>query len=253
MFDDLRSELMELSLSEVDERIRSNELERRRLDAEQALLVRIAEHRQLPAVDEHRSMNAYLRATLNCSSAEASRLRALARAVDHIDGLGAAWHSGRFGVSQAARFAALYGNRRIRDQLPAFAPLLLENAEQLAYSDFGVCVDRFVAQADPDGAHDARDDAVEHRDAHVRDVAGMVDVTAHGGDGLTAAEMIAIFGRFCEAEYRSDVDRRRAEHGPDADQFRWRGRVGSAGSTHCSRSSARLPRPRTSARSPIRS
>lgn len=99
MFDELVSELMELSDEELDARIRENELERRRLDAELAAAITVAEHRGLPAADDHRSINAYLRATINCSSGEASRLRSLARAVDHIDGLGEQWMAGRFGES----------------------------------------------------------------------------------------------------------------------------------------------------------
>lgn len=217
-FQQLLTDLWELSDAQLDDRIRSNEMERRRLDAEQAALVTLAEHRQLPAVDEHRSMNAYLRATLNCSPGEASRVRSLARAVDDIDGMGDAWLAGRFGSSQAIRLAAVHGNRRVRHRLSEFTPMLLDHAERLSYTDFGVCVDRFITHADQDGAHDARDDAVENRDARVVDVGGMVDVTAHGGDGISAAEMIAIFQRFCEAEFRNDVDARRREFGADADQ-----------------------------------
>ncbi len=218
MFDELLSQLMELSDDELDARIRATELERRRLDAEMAAAVTVADHRGLPAADDHRSINAYLRATINCSSGEASRLRNLARAVDHVDGLGEQWMAGRFGVSQAARLAALHGNRRVRDRLPEFAPLLIGHAERLPYAEFDVCVDRFVAQADADGAHDSRDDAIQHRDAHVSEVAGMVDVSAHGGDGISTAELIAIFERFTEAEFQADLRARRDEFGDDADQ-----------------------------------
>ncbi len=218
MFDELLTDLMELSDDELDTRIRHIELERRRLDAELAVAITVADHRQLPAVDGHRSINAYLRATINCSSGEASYLRSLARAVDHVDGLGERWMSGRFGVSQAARFATVYGNRRVRDRLPSFAPLLLDDAERLPYSEFSVCIDRFVAQADEDGAHDSRNDAIEHRDAQVCDVAGTVDITARGGDGVSTAEMIAIFRRFVEAEYQTDVRARRSEFADSADQ-----------------------------------
>ena len=62
------------------------------------------------------------------------------------------------------------------------------------------------------------DDAIEHRDAHVTHVGGMVDITAHGGDGLTTAELMAIHQRFVEAEYQADVEARRAEFGDAADQ-----------------------------------
>ena len=101
---------------------------------------------------------------------------------------------------------------------PKFTPTLLDHAEHLPYRDFVVCTERFVTMADADGAHDQRDDAVEHRDARVTDVAGMLDLAAHGGDGLVTAEMIAIHRRFTEAEYRADTDARTAEHGGDAEQ-----------------------------------
>lgn len=218
MFDDLLRGLTDLADTALDERIREIELERRRLDAELAAAIAVAEHRQLPAIDGHRSTNAYLRATLNCSTTEAGRLRSQARAVDHVDGLGATWYAGHFGSSQATRFAVLYSNPRVRGRLGEFAPILLHHAEQLPYADFSACVERFVAGADPDGTHDARDDAIEHRNAHVGDLGGMVDITAHGGDGLTTAELIAIHQQFTEAEYRADIDARRAEHGDNADQ-----------------------------------
>ncbi len=218
MFDQVTEELAGLPDSALDGRIRELELERRRLDAELAAAIALAEHRRLPAVDGHRSVQAYLRATLNWSDGEASRFRSVARAVDHVDGLGEAWHSGRIGVSQAVRFGRLHGNRRVREQLPEFAPILLEHAEQLPDRDLAVCVARFVALADADGAHDRRDDAVEHRDAHVNDVGGMLDLTAHGGHGTVAAELIAIHRRFTDVEYRADVETRRAEHGAEADQ-----------------------------------
>ena len=217
MFDVLLQHLTEMPEAALDQRIRELELQRRRLDAELAAAVAVAEHRRLGATDGHRTVNAYLRAALNCSSSEATRLRSLGRAVNHVDGLGGAWFAGRVGGSQAARFADVVGNRRVRDRLPEFAPILLDDAEQLSFADFSTCVDRFVTRADEDGAHDARDDAIEHRDAHVRSVGGTLDVTALGGDGPTTAEMIAIHRRFTEAEYRADVDARRAQFGDDAD------------------------------------
>ncbi len=218
MFDELIEELHGLSDAALDERLREIELRRRRLDAELAALIAVAEHRQVPAIDGHRSTNAYLRATINCSSAEASRLRRLARAVDHVEGLGHGWVTGRFGSSQACKLAAVHANRRVRDQLAEFAPMLLDHAEQLPYPEFVVCADRFVTLADSDGAHDAHDDAMEHREARVGEVGGMLDVSAHGGDGITAAELIAIHRRFTEAEYRKDLETRRAEFGLDADR-----------------------------------
>ena len=218
MFSDLVEALRELPDQALDDRIRQIALARRQLDAEFAAAITIAENRQLGALDGQYTINSYLRATLNCSNTQASRLRSQARAVDEIDGLGDAWLAGRIGQSQIARFVDVNANRRVRDRLGEFAPILLDNAEQLPYSEFSQCVDRFVNQADQDGAHDARDDAIEHRDAHITHVGGSVDITAHGGDALTTAELIAIHQRFTEAEYQTDVDARRAQHGDTADQ-----------------------------------
>ncbi len=212
------SDLLELTNPELDERIRANELELRRLGAEQAALVAVADRRRLFDDDGHRSINAYLRATLNCSSGEATRLRSAARTADGIVGVGDAWIAGRIGSSQVAQVAKLHGNRRVREQLTAAAPLLVAQAEELPYPDLVACIDRFVHLADQDGAHDARDDAIEHRTANVVDVGGMADVSAHGGDGAMSAELISIFERFCGAEFRADLDARRREHGDDADQ-----------------------------------
>jgi hypothetical protein len=109
-------------------------------------------------------------------------------------------------------------NRRVCDRVGEFAAILLDHAEQLSYSEFSHCVDRFVTLADIDGAHDGRDDAIEHRDAHVSAVGGIVDIAAHGGDGLTTTELIAIHRRFIDAEYRTDLEARRGEYGDAAEQ-----------------------------------
>jgi hypothetical protein len=218
MFSDLVEALSELPDAALDDRIREITLERRALDTELAAAIKLAENRQIGAVDGHRTINSYLRATLNCSSSDAARLRSQAAAVDEIDGLGQAWLTGRIGTSQVTRLAVVNNNRRVRDQLGEFAPILLEHAEQLPYSDFSQCVERFVTLADQDGTHDARDHAIEHRDAHIDTVAGSVDITAHGGDALTTSELIAIHQRFIEAEYQTDLEARRVEFGETADQ-----------------------------------
>ncbi len=218
MFSDLLEALMGLPDAALDSRIREIELERRQLDTELAAAVKIAENRRLGAEDGHRTTNSYLRATLNCSSTEASRLRSQARAVDEIAGLGDAWLHGRIGHSQVTRLAIVNTNPRVRHRLREFAPILLDQAEQLPYSQWAQCVDRFVTLADVDGAHDARDHAIEHRDAHITDLGGMVDIAAHGGDALTTAELIAIHQRFTQAEYQTDLDTRRTRFGSDADQ-----------------------------------
>jgi hypothetical protein len=218
MFNQLVEHLSELADAALDERIRNIELQRRALDAELAAAIRLADTRQIGAIDGHRTINSYLRATLNCSTRDAARLRSHATAVTDIDGLGQAWATGRIGQAQIARFATLNNNRRVRHQLPEFTPILLEHAEQLSYNDFSQCVDRFMTLADQDGAHDERDHAVKHRDAHISAVGNAVDITAHGGDALTTSELIAIHQRFVDTEYQTDLETRRNQFGDHAEQ-----------------------------------
>jgi len=78
-----RSELDDMLL---DDRLRELEMDRRRVVAEQALAIAAAEARQLHVADGHHSMNPYLRATLNCSSAEASTWRRLGKLLDTVPG-----------------------------------------------------------------------------------------------------------------------------------------------------------------------
>jgi hypothetical protein len=216
MFSAVIDELVGLSDAELTARIEANELERRRLDAEMSAALAVAKARNLHGVSGHRSMAAYCRAKLNWSTTEAGRRLGLAKAVDEVPALGDAWMAGRFGYPQAMKLSMTNANRRVTDQLSDFAPRLLQHAEQMPYSDFATVVDRFVIRADEDGTHDARDRATEGRTANIVDVGGLLDVRASGGDGIVTDELIGIFKKFADLEYRNDVDARREEHGEDA-------------------------------------
>src|SRR5665811_1681332 len=78
------AELVELTGAELDAEIRSTELAHRRLVARQAMLIAVAQARQVHAADGHRSMAAYLRATCNWSNGEVAQMRKLARLFDDV-------------------------------------------------------------------------------------------------------------------------------------------------------------------------
>jgi hypothetical protein len=218
MFPEVVDSVVGLSDTELHERIRENELERRQLDAEAALLVSAADQRGLyTQVDGHRSMTAYLRAQWNCSTAEASMWRSFGRVVDRLDGVGEAWMDGRFGRAQARKIADAHGNRRVRDLLDPFVSIFVEQAEILDSDDFAKLVDATVKRLDADGAHDERDDAIEHRDAHVSAVGDGVVISASGGDPLTAVELVQILELFSDREYSKDVAVRKEMWGDDAE------------------------------------
>ncbi len=84
-------------------------------------------------------------------------------------------------MAQVNKLAQTNGDRRVRDHLPAFVPQLVTNAEELCFEDFAVTVDHFVQQADVDGAHDERDDAVEYRRARVDKNGAALDMSVFGG------------------------------------------------------------------------
>lgn len=208
--------LSELDDGLLDGRIREIEVRRRRTIAEQALAIAAAEARQLHAVDGHHSMNSYLRATLNCSTAEASQWRRLAKLLDTVPGVFDALADGRIGVAQAHELARVRSNPRCGNRLAEVNSLLLEQAETLEFDDFRTCVRRWEMLADEDGAHKDREQSVESRNASAIPSGAGIDLRATGGDAVTAAELIAIFNAFVQAEFDKDQAARLAEFGDDA-------------------------------------
>ena len=209
--------LVEAPDAEVRDRIRANELKRRELDAEMATLVSVADQRGLYSrLDGHRSMASFLRAEINCSTSEAATWRSLGRTVNELDGVGEAWMSGRFGRVQAKKIAEARSNRRVSDVLGPFVPIFIEQAEILESADFLKLVDSTVKRLDADGSHDARDDAIEHRDARVSAVGDGVVISASGGDPVTAVELEQILERFSDNEYAKDVAANKKLWGDDA-------------------------------------
>jgi len=214
----LVEELMCCSDADLDDRVRTLELERRRIDAELALAAGEIDRRRSYLDDGHRSLKAYLRATCNHSDADAARIGRLSTAAAEVPGVAEALHAGRIGTAQANELAVAHTNRRVRDRLREFAPMLLELAERLSFREFRTCVQRFVMLADLDGAHHDLDVSITNRHARVVNLNGSLCLDADGGDPLVNVELEAIFRHFCELEYDIDVAARRAEHGDRADE-----------------------------------
>lgn len=216
MFAEFFDDCVGSSDANLDERLRTNELELRRLMAERAALVAVSEDRAVFAA-EHLSMAGYLRATVNCSTATTTRDRRLSRVVTEYPAIGEALHAGHVTVDHALQIGRLHQNPRVRPVLPAIAHVLAELAEHSSYDEFADRVTALIADLDQDGAFDDLKDSIEGRRARVAEVGGEVAVTALGGDPVQAAQMTAIFEAFVEAEYRRDVETRKELYGDDAD------------------------------------
>ena len=91
-------------------RFRELELQRRSIEAEMACIVREGERRVLHALDGHRSMKQWITAQTNGPSADAARLRKLARAFDVVPELADVLSEGHVGVPAAHELARLTSN-----------------------------------------------------------------------------------------------------------------------------------------------
>ncbi|MEM9040999.1 MAG: DUF222 domain-containing protein [Actinomycetota bacterium] len=199
--------LSDLTDVELDERIRAIEAERRRLDAELASAIAEGEARQLNAVDAHRSMRGYCRATANWSGPETTSWIRASRVVRTHPAIGEAWAAGRIGLAQVKLFGRCHVNPRVTDRLGEFVEILLEHAEQLTYPDFSAVVERFEMLADVDGTHRPElDEPGAARTAVVATIDGSIELRMSGGDGLTTAEYLAILERYVDAEWKKDQE-----------------------------------------------
>ncbi|MFZ9041098.1 MAG: HNH endonuclease signature motif containing protein [Ilumatobacteraceae bacterium] len=206
-----------LTDTELDDLLRANELEQRRLTAERAALLTAIEHRHLWAA-EHRSMTAYLRATLNCSTATASRERRRAQLLHLHPELGDTVHAGHIAIDQIDEITRIHTNPRIGHLLTSIIDVLTDLAEHTSHHEFRTRITQLIGLLDQDGTLADLDDAVTGRRATVTEVAGTLAVSAHGGDPIQAAQLQAIFDAFVEHEHRTDLATRRTLHGDTADQ-----------------------------------
>ena len=217
MFTDVVEELVGLPDGDLEASIRELELRRRADTALMACAIAVADARQLNAVDGHRTMKGYLRATCAWSNHEVAKMRSLARLVDRHADVGDALSVGRIGGPQAFELAKVHGNRRVVDRFGEFLPKLLRAAEALSYDDFRIAVQRFTLGADPDGAHRDDDASIANRDARMVEIDGSVDFRMTGGDRLVTSELLSIFNNFVDAEFDADLAVRRAAHGDAAE------------------------------------
>ena len=201
----------------VTDRFRTLELVRRRLEAEQAMLARVAERRGLPQVDGHRSLKGWIRAHRNCSTGEANRQRRIGRLLDEHRSVGDALTAGHVGVEQVTELARARANRRCGDQLGDVITTLVDHAEHLDFEGLRTLVRRWEALADLDGAqrnddasHDARTASAV---AFPAGVGGGINMRASGGSTAVAAELEAIFTAFVEREFQRDHTERATRHG----------------------------------------
>ena len=115
-------------------------------------------------------------------------------------------------MAQVRLLARVFANPRCAEQFPGSAGLLVGHGETLWFDEFQVVVERWQTLADADGAHGDHERAHSGRDAHVSIVDTRVYLDAQGGV-VAGAELVEIFERFCDAEFRTDWDAGLAQWG----------------------------------------
>ena len=192
------------------------EARRRAVEAEQVAVLEVVAARGLHRADGHRSVRAWYRATVNSSTSAATRRVRTARLTCAVPVVARAIAEGRLGTEQAHEMARAHANPRCGHRISEVADVLIEAAAALSFEDFRALVRRWEMLADLDGAHASSDAARRNRRA------GM-SLSAFGfhfdatGPKLEGAAMAEIFNRFCDAEFRRDLDRARTDRGEGAE------------------------------------
>jgi hypothetical protein len=216
MFASLVDELQGLDNDAATERLRELELQRRRIDAETAALITLAQARGIHRDDGHSSVAGWLRANLNWSGRQVSAAKQAARLLDEHETVGDALLAGHLGAAQVGELARAARNPRCGSEIGEVLDLLLEQGEQLPFDDFRILVRRWETLADEDGAEGDAEANHANRTVSAHEVGGALDLRASGGSAMATAEMLGILERFVEDEFRKDVAARTELHGADS-------------------------------------
>lgn len=195
--------LAELSFVDAELRFRELEVERRRVEAEQAVLLGLFENRQRFRADGHASVFGVLRSSVHWSDAECRARTKLARLIAAHPEVGEALHDGRISVANAEAIARLFANPRVGDRFQSVLGNLLREAEVREYDDFRLLPERWELIAD-------REARRERTDAHQRRRVGFEPRRGGGsrmvvdwGD-LDAARNAEILDRVVEELFDAD-------------------------------------------------
>ncbi len=193
--------------------------ERNRIDARLARLTRAAELSQAPERDGQKSMASWLRGHCRLSSAEASRLVTVGRAVEHLPALAEAADAGLVSAGQLAEAARAVTPARLAAaaergvDLGVVDAVLTQVAVEQPHADMLAVVARYLLGLEPDGPEP---DPTEGRSLTLSKHAdGSLSVRGHldavGGEKLQAALEAHV-----QADRPAGDDRTRAQRQGDA-------------------------------------
>ena len=167
--------------------------------------------------DGHRTAKIWHQRVTNCSGATSAHQLAVGRMLAALPVIAEAALAGDLGADQLRQLSRLYANPRARDQLPGlWETELLRHARTQVLSDFEKICQRWERNADPDGAKQRHEVARMNRCAR-RSIVGESSEITIRGDALSGEICWDAIEAHAEAEYCTDVERRAAMYGDDAD------------------------------------
>ena len=191
---------------------------RRQIEALQATLITDVAEFEIYRDDSHRSVGRWVQAVVNCHKRTADRRVQHAGVLAVLPAVAAAYASGEIGVDQVQLLAELFANSRAKDLLAPSEATLLDVARECSAFDFRLACQRWLAFADPDGAHRDQEMSRQNRKLGTTQLGTGFMLRAEG-DALTGEVIKDILLAHADAEYHDDVARRFAEHGQDASTF----------------------------------
>ena len=215
MFEDVVAEFGSMRTDELVARLRAIEVERRRSEAELAVLVGVLDRTGAFRADGHASVRGFLRAEVVWSDAEITHVIREARLLADAPVVGEALWNGAIGAGQTRALARARANPRCGRLLVEHADTLVGIAKTLPFEDFAVCVRRWEQLADADGAHRTAETTHNERTASIRESDGVGHLSATGG-AMDTAEMREVWERYCDAEFTADWEATIAQWGEKA-------------------------------------
>jgi hypothetical protein len=202
----------------VEAMVRVREVERlwRRLSAVQLGLQGRIDRSGVHSDDGHASAKVMVRHGAKLSNKDALRREQAVKVMGAMPAVAAAHADGRLGVSQLARIAKVFANRRVREALIAADVAMCRAAVMLPYPEFDAAIGDWERLADEDGAGDRAERNHANRDFRMpRNLDGSARFEGGGGSG-DMDEIEAVWQRQVRREWEADWADARCRLGDEA-------------------------------------
>ncbi len=194
------------------------EREIRRLHALQAALVHEVAVSGSFVDDAHHNVTSWVQAVTNSARSTAIHHAQVAKLLAELPLVAAAVAAGDIGDDQLRLLVGLHTNPRCRRMIADSEELLLEHAKGLRLREFRVVCQRWLAHADPDGAHKDHETSRENRSVTSSNRGAGHEFRAHG-DALTGDILTEIIDRQTAIELEHDIAWRSAQYGDRANEY----------------------------------